>query len=101
MADGYSTKVPDVREPWTDCFHNIWFDLCEIERRRLEADLNAPNMTPTRAAVLHTTHSRALQRTTQRYLHDTANGTRCEALFPWNALVKEALGIDNIALLGM
>jgi hypothetical protein len=101
VADGYSTKVPDVREPWTDCFHNIWFDLCEIERRRLEADLNAPGMTPTRAAVLHTTHSRTLQRTTQRYLRETANGTRCEALFPWNALVKEALGIDNIALLGM
>lgn len=101
VADGYSTLVPELREPWTDCFHNIWFDLCELERRRLEADLNAPGMTPIRAAVLHTTHSRALQRTTQRYLHETANGTHCEALFPWNALVKEALGIDNITLLGM
>lgn len=101
VADGYSTLVPEVREPWTDCFHNIWFDLCEMERRRLEADLNTSGMTPTRAAVLHTAHTRALQRTTQRYLNETANGTRCEALFPWNALVKEAMGIDNIALLGL
>jgi hypothetical protein len=46
-------------------------------------------------------HTRALQRTTLRYLQETDNGKRCEALFPWNAVVKEALGIDNIALLGM
>jgi hypothetical protein len=101
VVDGYGTVVPEAREPWTDCFQNIWFDLCEVERRRMEAALNASGMTPARAEAVYTTHTRALQRITLRYLQETDNGKRCEALFPWNAVVKEALGIDNIALLGM
>jgi hypothetical protein len=46
VVDGYGTVVPEAREPWTDCFQNIWFDLCEIERRRMEAALNASGMDP-------------------------------------------------------
>ncbi len=101
VADGYLTTVPAERLPWTDCFHNIWFDLCELERRKLEADLDAPGMTIARAQALYTEHTTALRRITQRILQETAHGTRCEPLFHWNAVIKEALGIDNIALLGL
>ncbi len=101
VADGYLTTVPAERLPWTDCFHNIWFDLCELERRKLEADLDAPGMTIAHAQTLYTEHTTALRRITQRLLQETAHGTRCEPLFHWNAVIKEALGIDNIALLGI
>jgi hypothetical protein len=101
VADGHKTIVPRERLPWTDCFHNIWFDLCELERRKLEAELNVPGLTLSRAQTLHIAHTNSLRRMTQRLLEETGHGTRCEPLFHWNAVVKEALGIDNIALLGM
>lgn len=101
VADGYLTTVPSERLPWTDCFYNIWFDLCELERRKLEAALNTPTITLPRAQALYTEHTAALRRTTQRLLQETGHGTRCEPLFHWNQVVKEATGIDNISLLGM
>ncbi|HRH68659.1 MAG TPA: carboxypeptidase-like regulatory domain-containing protein [Flavobacteriales bacterium] len=101
VADGYRTLVPRERLPWTDCFHNIWFDLCEMERRELETELGKPGMTLARAQLLYTRHTQAMQRMTQRLLLETGHGTRCEPLYRWNAVIKEALGIDNIALLGM
>lgn len=101
VADGYHTAVPAERLPWTDCFYNIWFDLCELERRKLEADLSASGTSLSDAQSLYTEHSNALRRMTQRLLEETGHGTRCEALFYWNAVVKEATGIDNIVLLGM
>lgn len=101
VADGYTTTVPSERLPWTDCLHNIWFDLCEVERRKLENELDVPGMTPARAKALYTEHTNAIRRMTNRLLQETAHGTRCEPLYHWNKLVKDALGIDNIALLGM
>lgn len=101
VADGYLTTVPAERLPWTDCFHNIWFDLCELERRKLEAALSAPGITLARAQTLYAEHTAALRRTTQRLLQETVHGTVCEPLFHWNQVVKAELGIDNIALLGM
>ncbi len=101
VADGYQTLVPSNRLPWSDCFYNIWFDLCEIRRRRLEAELDKPGTDLIRAHVLYMKHSAALRRMTRRFLEETGHGTRCEPLYRWNARVKKALGVDNIALLGM
>jgi hypothetical protein len=101
VADGYRTMVPREREPWTDCFHNIWLDLCEIQRRKMEAQLARPGTTLARAQALHIHYTKVLDRLGRRLLQETGNGTLCEPLYHWNAVVKEALGIDNIALLGM
>lgn len=101
VADGYHTTVPREREPWTDCLHNIWLDLCEIQRRKMEAQLARPGTTLARAQALHIRYTRAVNRVGRRLLEETGHGTRCEPLYHWNDVVKEALGIDNIALLGI
>ncbi len=101
VLDGFESIVQDEDLPWTACFHNIWFDLCEIERLDMEERLNTPGLTLKEARSVHAEHTQRLKMTTFHLLQETYYGMQCEPLFKWNEQVKQALGIDNIALLGM
>lgn len=101
VLDGYRSYYLEPEHPWTACFQNIWFDLCELERRRLEDRLRMPGMTVERARVLHSEHSTRLASTTEEYLRTTKYGADKEALLPWNDQVRQGLGIDNLALFGL
>jgi hypothetical protein len=101
VLDGFESIVQVDDLPWTTCFHNIWFDLCEMERQAMEERLNTPGITLKEARSIHADQTQRLKMMTYRYMQETYYGTQCEPLFKWNEQVKKGLGIDNIALLGI
>lgn len=101
VLDGFRTYDQGRQYPWTASFYNIWFDLCEIERRAMEKELEQPGLTVEQARAIHAVHTDRLRTTTMDYLNETKNGARCEPLFDRSEQVRSALGIDNIVLLGL
>jgi hypothetical protein len=101
VLDGFQSYYLEQEHPWTACLHNIWFDLCEMERRAMEVRLNVPGLSLQEARTIHAEHSIRLKATTQHFLRETRYGEDREALGPWNDRVKAALGIDNIAVFGL
>jgi hypothetical protein len=101
VLDGFQSYYLEQEHPWTACLHNIWFDLCEMERRAMEVRLNVPGLSLQEARTIHAEHSIRLKAITQHFLRETRYGEDREALGPWNDRVKAALGIDNIAVFGL
>jgi hypothetical protein len=82
----------------THCFLNIYFDICEIERRKLAAQLA---QIKNDEAGLKATYEAFLinyQNVQTTYLKAVDRGTNRLELEKWNEYVKTELKIDNIAL---
>lgn len=101
VLDGLRSFDHLVEQPWTMAFHNIWFDLCEMHRRALEADLEQPWTTLAKVRQLHAYHTERMRATTDSLINSTRYGEDFEALRPWNDRVRESLGIDNFVLFGL
>jgi hypothetical protein len=109
MADSiqhYSAAVFDVNEtfynlpeePETDCFINIYFDLFEIERRKMEKTLSQKKLTEQEMDVIYKKSIKNLEIQSKDYFSEVERGTKKKALEKWNAYVKENLGIDNFEI---
>lgn len=82
----------------THCFLNIYFDICEIERRKLAAQLA---QIKNDESALQSTYDAFLinyQNVQTTYLKAVDRGTNRLELEKWNEYVKTELKIDNIAL---
>lgn len=81
-----------------NCFINIYFDLCEIERLKLESDIRAalPNMD--RVQEVYNQFEDRLEKQKYEYLKAVDRGINEEEMIKWNTYVKANLDIDNIAL---
>ncbi|MEO8067855.1 MAG: carboxypeptidase-like regulatory domain-containing protein [Flavobacteriales bacterium] len=99
--DGFRSYYLLPEERHTDAFINIFFDLCEMERRTLQEQLLQPGITAERARGIHSFWTDHMNTLTRHYLKETSLGADRVALAKWNARVKEALGIDNMALFGL
>ena len=85
----------------SQAFLNIYFDLMEIERRKLETELE--RVKNDRDAIIQV-YNAALNRAKQRsdvYFKEVQRGTNKEALVKWNNVVLQTLNINNIALFGV
>ena len=101
VLDGFRSYYRLPEEVHTDAFINIFFDLCEMERRKMANRLSEPGLTGPRALTIHGQAVAEMQRTTQQYMKEVKMGADRAALQRWNAVVKEALGIDNMAMFGL
>ncbi len=80
----------------TKIFLNIFFDLCEIERRKMEQTLDTRDFTMNQIdSVYHTTLGN-MDKITAKYGEEVKMGKNMKALLKWNAVVQENLGIDNV-----
>lgn len=101
VFDGFRSFYRLPEQPYTDVFINLYFDLCEMERRSLEEQLTSTGTDVARMRTLHAQAVENMQRTRALYLKETQLGEDAKALQRWNAKVKEALGIDNMAMFGL
>lgn len=83
------------------CFVNIWADLVEMERRRLQDEVNQSDGRPATLRRLFNLANHRLEELGARYRKEVQRGSNLEMLMKWNALVKEELGIDNAAFFGV
>ncbi|MCC6840805.1 MAG: carboxypeptidase-like regulatory domain-containing protein [Flavobacteriales bacterium] len=101
VFDGFGSwcHLPDKHRP--DVLLNIFFDLCELERRRMQAALDVPGLTLERIRAIHAEAEKAMERSTGRMLKETRYGTDPQQLAKWNHQVYLALGVDNLHLFGV
>lgn len=82
-------------------FINIYFDLMEIDRRRLAIELEKVKTDEAAINELYSITMKKVASWSTVYFKETQRGTNKIALKKWNDLVKEELGIDNFDLFNM
>lgn len=85
-------------ESYTNVFFNIYFDICEIERRKLEQSLKDNHASAGQINEEYIKADQKMAEICRKYLKEVKMGENREALEKWNAYVHERLGIDNIRL---
>ncbi|MDX2360860.1 MAG: carboxypeptidase-like regulatory domain-containing protein [Crocinitomicaceae bacterium] len=81
-------------------FINLYFDLMEIQRRKLDMKLNAcKNLQEMKAAYQEILAASNVL--TEKYIKEVQRGTNWASFVEWNALVVNELGIDNISFFGL
>lgn len=100
VFDGFSSWCHLADKASADLLLNLFFDLCEMERRRMQAALDVPGLSLDRIRAIHAEAETAMERSTNTFLKEAHYGKDLEVLKRWNDRVKQALGVDNFKLLG-
>ena len=100
VFDGFRSYWLIPEEPETDCYINLFFDLCELERRRMMDQWTGVNDVE-QARKIHRIAMQKMERTTERYRKECSLAHDRKALTSWATVVKDALHIDNMALFGL
>ena len=82
----------------THCFINIFFDLCEIERRKLHEELIKMPQDQNKYKEAYQAFVNRTDRGRFQYLKSVDRGLNQEEMIKWNDIVLRQLGINNIAL---
>lgn len=80
------------------CFINLYFDFCEIERRKLELELKAVRHDPAKLKVVQTAFDLDFEIRKKAFLKEVERGTKEIAVLKWNKYIREELGIDNVLI---
>lgn len=80
----------------THCFVNILFDLCEIERQRLEEEVKALLDTPEQIPAHVKQFQIQFQNKKRHWLKEMDIGNNKTAVLRYNKQVRKALKIDNV-----
>ena len=80
----------------TKIFLNIFFDLCEIERRKMEQTLDSGRFTMNQIDSVYHSVLGNMDKITMKYCEEVKMGKNMKALLKWNAVVQENLEIDNV-----
>ena len=86
-----------AKHPLSEAFINIYFDLYEIQRRKLAAGLMHNQICPDDANRLFKTHNLELSQILKRYLTEVERGRNHQKMKEWNQFVYESLGISNLS----
>ena len=100
VFDAMKTFYHLDEEAETKAFLNIYFDICEIERRRMENRLNSSANTIQKIDSIYNEAVRRKDEVTKKYLKEVQLGKVKKSMSEWNDYVFEILGIDNLKLFG-
>lgn len=90
---------PTTKE--SQAFINIYFDLMEIERRKLELELSKSTFTPIQLRLIYNEAKMHANQTSDLYFKEVQRGANKVELKKWNEIVIKELNIDNITLFGV
>jgi Trm5-related predicted tRNA methylase len=99
IFDVYQTYYNLPEEPFTNCFLNIYFDLFEIERQKMEKIIAKHKFNLTQFDSLYKLSVANLDKQTSEYTREVERGKNTRALKKWSDYVRTEIGIDNIQLL--
>jgi CarboxypepD_reg-like domain len=77
------------------CFINLFFDFCEINRRKLEASLKAVRHDPEQLKAVQAAFDIDFEAQKKEILKTMEHGTKEAEVLKWNDYVRGQLGIDN------
>lgn len=82
----------------THCFINMLFDICEIERRKLESQLKSSMKDVRLFDEIYQELETQFEFKKAQYLKEVDRGTNEVEMKKWNAYIIEHLGINNLTL---
>jgi hypothetical protein len=103
ILDPYLTYYNLSVDPAVNCFINMYFDLCEIARRKFEAkclQVNLPH-DQRQVALIYEETKQALDLQLKDFLAQVDRGQNRKAMLKWNDYIKEELGMDNLAVFAL
>ncbi len=98
IIDPYESFYRLPMDNQTHCFVNLFFDLCEIERRELEEKLQAERKNIFRLIEIYNNFLTQYELKNNEFFKAVERGTNEKEMIKYNNRVYEKLGIDNIAL---
>lgn len=101
IFDPYESYYLLPMDQSTHCFINIYFDLIEIERRKLEVKLKSKPWTLQEAEAMYSRFLTDCTALKEKYFRAVDHGRNTAELIKWNRQVKNVLKIDNMALFGI
>ncbi len=82
----------------TQCFINIYFDLCEIMRRKLHLRVMDARGDEALINNIYQKFSTEFEELKASFLQEVDRGNNKDAMLKWNAYIKQYLDIDNVEL---
>ncbi len=79
----------------------MYFDLCEIERRKFELACRKEVLNPQRVDAIYKDSKRVLDEVLSDFLTQVDRGQNRKAMLKWNEVIKADLGIDNVVLFSL
>jgi len=98
VFDEKKTRFHLPEEPETKAFLNVFFDLCEIERRKMEHTLGNAAFTVKQIDSVYRFTMESMKKVTTKYREEVKLGKNKRAFSKWNGDVMENLGIDNVKI---
>jgi len=99
VFDPYNTYYYLPIDNFANCFINMYFDLCEIQRRELEKMLfSISNPTVEKLQVAYDNFMLYAQKQRELFLKEVDRGTVKKTMEKWNAYIFHEIGNDNISL---
>lgn len=83
---------------YSDTFVNIYFDICEIERRVMEEELLLHHHSKSQIDAVYKNTLAEIKEITTEYMRQVQRGNNVTMLLKWNKYVFNELGIDNFSL---
>lgn len=83
------------------CFINIYFDLVELERRSLEAEIKRSAGDVGSINRLYERSKKQIEFMRTTYFNEVQRGNNTVKMSNWNKKVVEQLGIDNMRMFGL
>ena len=87
---------PDM---YTNCFINTYFDLIELQRRKLEENIRRNPYSVMQIDSVYRVYTQNMEETLDLYLSECERGQKTEELKKWTELVKKSLGTDNFLMI--
>ncbi len=82
----------------SNCMINMFFDLIEIEKRKLESKIRFSDLEQTSIIKLHAETELNIEEIINIFFADVEIGRNKEGMLKWNKIIKKELGIDNLYL---
>ena len=98
LFDPYKSFYHLPMDNKTHCFINIFFDLCEIERRKLYEEMMKISHDQNQYKEAYQAFVKRTDRGRFQYLKSVDRGLNQEEMIKWNDIVFRELGINNIAI---
>ncbi|NVO19600.1 MAG: carboxypeptidase-like regulatory domain-containing protein [Bacteroidetes bacterium] len=98
VFDAEKTFYHLPEQNYTSAFLNIYFDICEIERRGMQKKLESFSPTLEQIDEIYAKTKDKMDKITTLYLKEVQMGKNEKALSEWNSYIIENLGIDNLKL---
>jgi hypothetical protein len=100
IIDVFNSKWYLPNEVTYNRFLNIYFDLCEIERRRMQSQIDLLTMPSIKEIEkVYLNSYRNLQKILTQYRNEVDAGLQAHAMQKWNEFIKIELNVDNFKLL--